>query len=30
VQVFVKVCRYSDELLAQKPETGGLACEERQ
>ena len=28
-QVFVKVCRYSDELLASKPDTGGLSCENR-
>lgn len=25
LQVFVKVCRYSDELLASNPESGGLA-----
>ena len=26
-QVFVKVCRYSDELLASDPDSGGLLCE---
>ena len=26
-QVFVKVCRYSDELLADDPNSGGLLCE---
>jgi hypothetical protein len=26
-QVFVKVCRYSEELLKRKPITGGLLCE---
>ncbi len=25
-QIFVKVCRYSDELLKRKLETGGLEC----
>jgi hypothetical protein len=27
-QVFVKVCRYSEELLKRKPITGGLLCED--
>jgi hypothetical protein len=27
VQVFVKVCRYSDELLKKVPLSGGLFCE---
>jgi hypothetical protein len=27
-QVFVKVCRYSEELLKRKPDTGGLLCED--
>lgn len=26
-QVFVQVCRYSDELLKEQPMTGGLLCE---
>jgi len=26
-QVFVKVCRYSEQLLKKKPTTGGLLCE---
>ena len=29
IQVFVKVCRYSDELLAAQPLSGGLFCEKR-
>lgn len=27
-QVFVKVCRYSEELLKRKNSTGGLVCED--
>jgi hypothetical protein len=27
-QVFVKVCRYGEELLKRKPITGGLLCED--
>lgn len=26
-QVFVRVCRYSEELLKEQPSTGGLLCE---
>ena len=29
IQVFVKVCRYSDRLLREQPMTGGLLCEVR-
>jgi hypothetical protein len=29
IQVFVKVCRYSDRLLREQPMTGGLLCEIR-
>jgi hypothetical protein len=29
VQVFVKVCRYSEELLKRRPCTGGLLCEKQ-
>jgi hypothetical protein len=28
-QVFVKVCRYNDELLAREPDSGGLFCESK-
>lgn len=28
-QVFVKVCRYNDELLAKEPDSGGLVCESK-
>ena len=28
-QVFVKVCQYSDELLAREPDSGGLNCESK-
>lgn len=27
LQVFVKVCRFSEDLLEEQPETGGLLCE---
>lgn len=25
-QVFVRICRFSDDLLRERPETGGLLC----
>lgn len=28
-QVFVKVCRYNEELLEKKPMSGGLTCEDK-
>lgn len=28
-QVFVNVCRFSDDLLRRKPYTGGLLCENK-
>ena len=26
IQIFLKICHYSDQLLATNPETGGLLC----